>query len=31
MKKNVSMANAQQVKNQTGFTIGGVSPVGTFN
>ena len=25
--KNVSMANAQQVKNQTGFSIGGVSPI----
>ena len=27
-KKDVSMANAEQVKNQTGFSIGGVSPVG---
>tara|TARA_Y100000590_G_scaffold33355_1_gene36522 strand:- start:2497 stop:2976 length:480 start_codon:yes stop_codon:yes gene_type:complete len=27
-KKDVSMANADQVKNQTGFSIGGVSPVG---
>ena len=26
-KKNVSMANADQVKSQTGFSIGGVSPV----
>tara|TARA_B100000579_G_scaffold349006_1_gene302448 strand:- start:570 stop:1049 length:480 start_codon:yes stop_codon:yes gene_type:complete len=26
-KKDVSMANAEQVKNQTGFSIGGVSPV----
>ena len=26
-KKNVSMANADQVKKQTGFSIGGVSPV----
>ena len=26
-KKDVSMANADQVKNQTGFSIGGVSPV----
>ena len=25
--KDVSMANAEQVKNQTGFSIGGVSPV----
>ncbi len=27
-KKDVFMANADQVKNQTGFSIGGVSPVG---
>ena len=27
-KKDVSMANADQVKSQTGFSIGGVSPVG---
>ena len=27
-KKDVSMADADQVKNQTGFSIGGVSPVG---
>ena len=27
-EKDVSMANAQQVKEITGFTIGGVSPVG---
>ena len=27
-KKDVCMANADQVKNQTGFSIGGVSPVG---
>ena len=26
-KKDVSMANAEQVKSQTGFSIGGVSPV----
>ena len=26
-KKDVSMAEAEQVKNQTGFSIGGVSPV----
>ena len=26
-KKDVSMANADQVKEQTGFSIGGVSPV----
>ena len=27
-KKDVCMANAEDVKKQTGFTIGGVSPVG---
>tara|TARA_B100000945_G_scaffold276194_1_gene240639 strand:- start:2300 stop:2773 length:474 start_codon:yes stop_codon:yes gene_type:complete len=27
-KKNVSMANANEVKENTGFSIGGVSPVG---
>ena len=27
-KKDVSMANANQVKENTGFSIGGVSPVG---
>ena len=27
-KKNVSMASPQEVKTQTGYTIGGVSPVG---
>ena len=27
-KKDVSMASAEEVKAQTGFTIGGVSPVG---
>ena len=30
-KKNVSMASADDVKAQTGFTIGGVSPVGHIN
>lgn len=30
-KKDVSMANAEQVKKQTGFSIGGVSPVGHIN
>ncbi len=30
-KKNVSMASANDVKTQTGFTIGGVSPVGHIN
>ena len=30
-EKNVSMANADQVKEITGFTIGGVSPVGHIN
>ena len=27
-KKEISMATPEQVKNQTGFTIGGVSPIG---
>ena len=27
-KKNVSMASPQEVKTQTGYTIGGVSPIG---
>ena len=27
-KENISMANAEEVKNNTGFSIGGVSPVG---
>jgi len=27
-KKDVSMASADEVKNITGFTIGGVSPIG---
>ena len=30
-KKDVSMASASDVKAQTGFTIGGVSPVGHIN
>ena len=30
-KKDVSMASADDVKAQTGFTIGGVSPVGHTN
>ena len=30
-QKDVSMANAEQVKEMTGFTIGGVSPVGHLN
>ena len=30
-KKDVSMASADEVKAQTGFTIGGVSPVGHTN
>ena len=30
-KKDVCMANADDVKKQTGFTIGGVSPVGLIN
>ena len=30
-KKDVSMANPDEVKNQTGYTIGGVSPVGHIN
>tara|TARA_B100001057_G_C22368646_1_gene763724 strand:+ start:22 stop:501 length:480 start_codon:yes stop_codon:yes gene_type:complete len=29
--KDVSMASADEVKNITGFTIGGVSPVGQLN
>jgi prolyl-tRNA editing enzyme YbaK/EbsC (Cys-tRNA(Pro) deacylase) len=29
--KDVSMADADQVKNQTGFSIGGVSPVAHLN
>ena len=30
-KKDVCMANAEDVKQQTGFTIGGVSPIGLTN
>ena len=30
-EKDISMANADQVKEITGFTIGGVSPVGHLN
>ena len=30
-KKDVSMASADDVKNITGFTIGGVSPIGHLN
>ena len=30
-KKDVSMADAEQVKRQTGFSIGGVSPVAHLN
>ena len=30
-QKDVSMASAEEVKAQTGFTIGGVSPVGHIN
>ena len=30
-KKNISMASPEEVKNQTGYTIGGVSPVGHLN
>ena len=30
-KKDVSMASANDVKNITGFTIGGVSPIGHLN
>ena len=29
--KDISMANADKVKKITGFTIGGVSPVGSIN
>ena len=31
IKKDVSMADAEQVKSQTGFSIGGVSPVAHLN
>ena len=30
-KKNVRMASADEVKSQTGYTIGGVSPIGHLN
>ena len=30
-KKNISMASPEEVKTQTGYTIGGVSPVGHLN
>ena len=30
-KKNVRIASADEVKSQTGYTIGGVSPVGHIN
>ena len=30
-KKDVSMADAEQVKSQTGFSIGGVSPIANLN
>ena len=30
-KKNISMATPAEVKHQTGYTIGGVSPVGHIN
>ena len=30
-KKDVSMASPEEVKTQTGYTIGGVSPVGHIN
>jgi len=30
-KKDISMASPQEVKTQTGYTIGGVSPVGQLN
>jgi len=30
-KKNISMASADEVKDITGFTIGGVSPIGHLN
>ena len=29
--KDVSMANPEEVKTQTGYTIGGVSPIGHLN
>ena len=30
-EKDISMASPEEVKNQTGYTIGGVSPVGHLN
>ena len=30
-KKNISMASPKEVKTQTGYTIGGVSPLGHLN
>jgi Cys-tRNA(Pro) deacylase len=30
-KKDISMATPEEVKTQTGYTIGGVSPVGNIN
>ena len=30
-KKNISMASPEEVKTQTGYTIGGVSPIGHLN
>ena len=30
-KKDISMASAEEVKTQTGYTIGGVSPIGHIN
>ena len=30
-KKDISMANPKDVKTQTGYTIGGVSPIGHLN
>jgi Cys-tRNA(Pro) deacylase len=30
-KKDISMASPEEVKSQTGYTIGGVSPVGHLN
>ena len=30
-KKDISMANPEDVKTQTGYTIGGVSPIGHLN
>ena len=30
-KKNISMASPDEVKTQTGYTIGGVSPIGHLN